>query len=39
MGTRKEGVAFDGQGFVYIADDDGYVLKYSEEELGLLEVP
>ncbi len=30
-----EGIAFDGKGFVYIADDDGYVLKYSEKDLGL----
>ena len=30
-----EGIAFDGKGFVYIADDDGYVLKYSEKSLGL----
>lgn len=33
--AEQEGVAFDGKGFVYIADDDGRVLKYSEEELGL----
>lgn len=33
--TAQEGIAFDGKGFVYIADDDGYVLKYSEKDLGL----
>ena len=30
-----EGIAFDGKGFLYFADDDGYILKYSEKELGL----
>ena len=33
--AAQEGIAFDGKGFVYIADDDGYVLKYSEKDLGL----
>jgi uncharacterized protein YjiK len=28
-----EGIAFDGQGFVYIADDDGYVWKFDEQRL------
>ncbi len=33
--ASQEGIAFDGKGFVYIADDDGYVLKFSEKDLGL----
>ncbi|MEA3456082.1 MAG: SdiA-regulated domain-containing protein [Campylobacterota bacterium] len=33
--AAHEGIAFDGKGFVYIADDDGYVLKFSEKDLGL----
>ena len=33
--AAQEGIAFDGKGFVYITDDDGYVLKYSEKDLGL----
>jgi len=33
--AAQEGIAFDGKGFVYIADDDGYVLKFSEKDLGL----
>ncbi len=31
--AAQEGVAFDGRGFVYIADDDGYVWKYSVKAL------
>jgi len=30
-----EGIAFDSKGFVYLADDDGRVLKYKKETLGL----
>ena len=33
--AAQEGITFDGKGFVYIADDDGYVLKFSEKDLGL----
>jgi uncharacterized protein YjiK len=33
--SAQEGIAFDSRGFVYVADDDGRVLKYSEEMLGL----
>jgi len=33
--AAQEGIAFDGKGFVYIADDEGYVLKFSEKDLGL----
>ena len=30
-----EGIAFDNNGFVYLADDDGRVLKYKTKSLGL----
>jgi uncharacterized protein YjiK len=30
-----EGIAFDTKGFVYLADDDGRVLKYKKKRLGL----
>ena len=30
-----EGIAFDDNGFVYFADDDGRVLKYKKKNLGL----
>ena len=30
-----EGIAFDNNGFVYLADDDGRVLKYNTKSLGL----
>jgi len=30
-----EGIAFDNKGNVYLADDDGRVLKYKEKSLGL----
>ena len=30
-----EGIAFDDKGFVYLADDDGKVLKYKKKSLGL----
>ena len=30
-----EGIAFDNKGFVYLADDDGRVLKYKKKRLGL----
>ena len=30
-----EGVAFDKKGFVYLADDDGRVVKYKASLLGL----
>jgi uncharacterized protein YjiK len=30
-----EGIAFDTKGFVYLADDDGRVLKYKKKILGL----
>jgi len=30
-----EGIAFDNNGFVYLADDDGKVLKYKKKSLGL----
>jgi uncharacterized protein YjiK len=30
-----EGIAFDNQGFVYLADDDGKVYKYKKKSLGL----
>jgi len=33
--SAQEGIAFDSEGFVYIADDDGYILRYSKKELGL----
>ena len=29
----QEGIAFDEEGFVYFADDDGFVLKYREKAL------
>jgi len=35
--AAQEGIAFDGKGFVYIADDDGYVLKYDTERLGIFD--
>jgi len=31
----QEGITFDNKGFVYIADDNGAVVKYSEDELGV----
>jgi uncharacterized protein YjiK len=30
-----EGIAFDDQGYVYLADDDGRVMKYKKKTLGL----
>jgi len=30
-----EGIAFDNKGFVYLADDDGHVVKYKKTALGL----
>ncbi len=30
-----EGIAFDNKGFIYLADDDGRVLKYKKKALGL----
>ena len=30
-----EGIAFDHKGYVYLADDDGRVMKYSKKVLGL----
>jgi len=33
--AAQEGIAFDGEGCLYIADDDGYILKYSEASLEL----
>jgi len=30
-----EGIAFDRKGHVYLADDDGRVLKYKKKALGL----
>ncbi len=30
-----EGIAFDGKGNVYLADDDGRVVKYKRKDLGL----
>ena len=30
-----EGIAFDNKGYVYLADDDGRVLKYTKKALGL----
>jgi len=30
-----EGIAFDRKGYVYLADDDGRVIKYSKKVLGL----
>ncbi len=30
-----EGIAFDHKGFVYLADDDGRVLKYKKKALGI----
>jgi len=30
-----EGIAFDDEGFVYLADDDGQVLRYKKKSLGL----
>jgi len=30
-----EGIAFDKKGSVYLADDDGYVWKFSERKLGI----
>lgn len=30
-----EGIAFDNKGFVYLADDDGKVLRYKKKSLGL----
>jgi len=32
-----EGIAFDNQGYVYLADDDGRVVKYTLKSLGLNE--
>jgi len=31
----QEGITFDKQGNVFLADDDGAVLKYTEKELGI----
>lgn len=33
--SAQEGIAFDSKGLLYIADDDGYILRYSQKELGL----
>ena len=30
-----EGIAFDSKGFVYLADDDGWIVKYKKKVLGL----
>jgi len=30
-----EGIAFDTKGFVYLADDDGRIMKYKKKKLGL----
>lgn len=30
-----EGIAFDNKGYVYLADDDGRVMKYNKKSLGL----
>jgi len=30
-----EGIAFDAKGFVYLADDDGRIVKYKKKRLGL----
>ena len=30
-----EGIAFDDKGFVYLADDDGQVVRYKQKSLGL----
>ena len=30
-----EGIAFDNKGYVYLADDDGRVMKYKKKALGL----
>jgi hypothetical protein len=30
-----EGIAFDNKGYVYLADDDGWVVKYEMKTLGL----
>ncbi|MCW8820608.1 MAG: SdiA-regulated domain-containing protein [Sulfurovum sp.] len=30
-----EGIAFDNKGFVYLADDDGRIMKYKKKKLGL----
>ncbi len=30
-----EGIAFDNKGFVYLADDDGRIIKYKKKKLGL----
>lgn len=30
-----EGIAFDTKGFVYLADDDGRIVKYKKKKLGL----
>ncbi len=30
-----EGIAFDNKGFVYLADDDGRIVKYKKKRLGL----
>ena len=31
----QEGVAFDDEGYIYIADDKGHVYKYKFSEIGL----
>ena len=31
----QEGIAFDSNGFIYIADDEGAVWKYSEKDMGI----
>lgn len=30
-----EGITFDNNGFIYLADDDGWVMKYKKKSLGL----
>lgn len=30
-----EGIAFDNNGFVYLADDDGRIIKYKKKKLGI----
>lgn len=30
-----EGIAFDNKGFVYLADDDGRIMRYKKKKLGL----
>ena len=35
-GTAQEGICFDDRGNIYIADDNGQVLKYTARELGVI---